>query len=116
MSLLSTDITKVKRISLKEVKLTAQEVRTEAPPQSTQEEPAFKDRLILKALAERLDLRLLRVRSLLDEGKRYTKRQAIDQIIERVGGGLINRKKAEGIFNKMLDKGTIEETGDRDYY
>jgi RNA-binding protein YhbY len=123
MNLKSIDIAKVKRLSLKDVKLPAQEVKAqplqvERPP--TDAEIAFNktalNNPVFKAIAERLDLKILRVVKLLDEERRYTKREAIDQIIERVGGGLVNIKRADVIFNKMLDKGTIKETEVKDYY
>lgn len=124
MSLKSIDITKVRRLSLREVKLPAQEVRVASPNQveipPTEEEIAFNKKAsnypIFKALAETLDLKVMRARKLLDKERSYTKREAIDQIRDRVGGGLINIKKANAIFNKMLDKGTIEETAIKDYY
>jgi hypothetical protein len=122
-TLKSIDIAKVNRLSLKDVKLPAQEVKAqplqvERPP--TDAEIAFNktalNNPVLKAIAERLDLKILRVIKLLDEEGRYTKREAIDQIKEKVGGGLISKQKAERIFNKMLDKGTIKETEVKDYY
>jgi hypothetical protein len=167
MSLKSIDITKVKRLSLKDVKLPAQEVidtpiQVERPP--TDAEIAFNktalNNPVLKAIAERLDLNAMRVGKLLNKGKNHTKKDAVEGLIEKTGGyqdiqaGSIAyspgktftyynmltgkediikdtefipqitlraeikgaRAKAERIFNKMLDKGTIKETGIKNYY
>lgn len=123
MSLLSTDITKIKRLSLKEVKLPAQEIKAQplqVEKPLTEIEIAFNKTAlnypIFKALAETLDLKVVRVRKLLKEERSYTKIEAIEEIREKIGGGLISKQKAEATFKKMLDKETIKETEVKDYY
>jgi sulfite reductase alpha subunit-like flavoprotein len=68
---------------------------------------------ILKALAERLDLQVIGVKKILDEGKSYFKNEAIKEIAQRIA---TSEKKAEDIFQKMLNLGTLQRIGSTDAY
>lgn len=126
MSLLSIDITKVKRLSLKEVKLPALEVKVEPinpilverPP--TGEEIAYSKLIAINPLIEdlvegldlvscktgerikKLDLRELEERS-------YDKETLVNWIIREAN---VNRERAEKGFIYMLEERMIEETVD----
>jgi hypothetical protein len=68
---------------------------------------------ILKALAERLDLQVIGVKKILDEGKSYFKNEAIKEIAQRIA---TSEKKAEDMFQKMLNLGTLQRIGSTDAY
>lgn len=132
MSLLSTDITKVQKLSLKEVKLPSPEriaepVKRESPP--TAEERAYsrlveKYPLFLEAV-ELLDLVSpttgLRVRkvdpkpsreTLIALAKRLIKAETMhskEEIIQAIEkGSKVSRQRAEKGFNLMLEAGAVE--------
>jgi hypothetical protein len=139
MSLLSTDIAKVQKLSLKEVKLPSPEliaepVKRESPP--TAEERAYsrlveKYPLFLEAV-ELLDLVSpttgLRVRkvdpkpsreTLIALAKRLIKGEAIhskEEIIEAIKtGSKVSQERAEKGFSLMLEAGAFESIGDSYY-
>ena len=112
MSLLSTDIAKVKRLSLKEVKLPSPEriaepIKRVIPP--TAEERAYSrlvetkpDKETLIALAQRLI-----------KGEAMHSKEEIIQAIEQ--GSKVSPERAERGFNLMLEAGAFELIGDSYY-
>jgi len=130
MSLLSIDITKVKRPSLRDVKLPAPEPRvepvtlnkTEPPP--TAEEIAYSRIVAINPLVEELvkglnlvscktgqiiekiDLKQLEERS-------YSKETLVNWIIREAN---VNRERAEKGFIYMLEEAMIQETIDPELY
>jgi len=114
MKLRNIDLSKKRKLSLREVRLPGLELRVEliSLPQRKEEEPTRIDstRPILKALAERLELQLVETTPLLDGERKYTKKEAISRIEIAVK----NRSQAERTFNRMLKEGNLEELGD--YY
>ena len=130
MSLLSIDITKVKRPSLREVKLPAPEPRVEPvtlkkiEPPPTAEEIAYSRIVAINPLVEELvkglnlvscktgqiiekiDLKQLEERS-------YSKETLVNWIIREAN---VNRERAEKGFIYMLDEAMIKETIDSELY
>jgi hypothetical protein len=127
MSLLSTDITKVKRLSLKEVKLPTLERKIVEPITSileerlpTVEEIAYSKLVAINPLVEKLVDRLelvscktgerikkLDLREL--EERSYDKETLVNWIIREAN---VNRERAEKGFIYMLEERMIEETVD----
>jgi len=106
MSLLSTDITKVKRLSLTGVKLRAPETQVESitPPQVEPTPPQEKtDRPRLVALAQRL----------IRGEDNYTKEEVIARLISETK---VDQDRAERGFNLMLQAGALEITPASTYY
>jgi hypothetical protein len=68
---------------------------------------------ILKDLAERLDLLVIGVKKILDEGESYSKNEAIKEIAQRTA---TSEKRGGEIFQKMLSQGTLERIGSTDAY
>lgn len=94
MSLLTTDITKVKRLSLREVKLPTPE------PEVKFQEMDKPKRI---ALAQRV----------IEGENSYTKEEVIERIKEATN---VNQERAERGFKLILQAGAIEPTpGDRYY-
>ena len=92
MSLLSTDITKVKRLSLKEVKLPAPEVKAQEI-----------DKPKLIALAQRV----------IEGENNYSREEIVTRIKEATN---VSQERAERGFTLILQAGAIEPTlGDRYY-
>lgn len=87
MVLRSTDIAKVKRLSLKDITLPFQDVE-HIPP--TDAELIFNRMMannpILKTIAETWDIKPTKVLKLLDEGIKYTKKDAVKMIIQELDG------------------------------
>lgn len=142
MSLLSTDITKVKRLSLREVKLPTPKRRVEPtflvdrPP--TDEEIAYR-RLVainplIEELVERLDLvsnttgerikkgepqemdkpKLIALAQRVIKGENsYSRQEIIERITEATN---VNQERAERGFNLILQAGAIEETINPELY
>lgn len=130
MSLLSIDITKVKRPSLREVKLPTPEPRVEPvtlkkiEPPPTAEEIAYSRIVAINPLVEELvkglnlvscktgqiiekiDLKQLEERS-------YSKETLVNWIIREAN---VNRERAEKGFIYMLDEAIIKETIDPELY
>lgn len=94
MSLLSTDITKLKRLSLREVKLTAPELRVE-----TQDVDKYK----LIALAQRV----------IKGEDSYSKEEIIAGIKEATN---VSLERAERGFNLILQAGAIGQTINTELY
>ena len=146
MSLLTTDITKVKRLSLREVKLPAPEVKPPTPilvkRPPTGEEIAYSKLVAINPLIEKLVERLGLVSS--TTGKRIRKvdpeikTQEIDrpklialaqrvikpessytkgEIIERIKEATnVGQERAERGFILMLQAGAIEQTTNQEIY
>lgn len=122
MSLLSTDITKVKRLSLLEVKLSAPEKRVEfiTPPKiefpPTAEEIAY-SRIVainplIEELVKNLDLVSCKTGQIIEkidlkqlEERSYSKETLVNWIIREAN---VNRERAEKGFIYMLDDRIIE--------
>jgi len=108
MSLLSTDIAKVKRLSLREVKLPTTERRVELREDiKPHPEPEIKaqeiDRPKLIALAQRV----------IEGNNSYLKEELIERIKETTK---VNRERAERGFNLIFEAGILETIqGDRYY-
>ena len=131
MSLLSIDITKVKRLSLKEVKLPTLERKLVEPITPileerlpTGEEIAYSKLIainpLIEDLVEGLDLvicktgeriKKLNLREL--EERSYDKETLVNWIIREAN---VNRERAEKGFIYMLEEGMIEETIDPDLF
>jgi len=92
MSLLSTDITKVKRLSLREVKLPEPEIKTKEI-----------DRPKLIALAQRV----------IEGENSYSREDIIKRIKEATN---VNQERAERGFNLILQAGAIEQTINPELY
>lgn len=163
MSLLSTDITKVKRLSLRDVKLPAQKRDISLPISPKAKDVSFNfeyiEKPIFKALSESFGVSYIRDTKILRECFKYSKNDAVEEIIKKIGGtqNILSKSliytpgedcfisnvytgseiikdhtflvesvltatvkgvkiKAEKIFNKMLDAGTIKEIGNTGYY
>jgi len=137
MSLLSTDITKVKRLSLKEVKLPAPELRVEPITPILVEELVERLDLVSIKTGERIkkvELRedikphpepeikaqeidkpkLIALAQRVIEGENsYSKEDIVARIKEATN---VNQERAERGFNLILQAGAIEPTpGDRYY-
>ncbi len=106
MSLLSTDITKVKRLSLREVKLPAPKLRVEPITPILVERPPTDEEIDtpkLIALAQRVI-----------EGENiYSKEEVIAKIKEATN---VSYERAERGFNLILQAGAIEPTPGGRYY
>jgi len=111
MSLLSTDITKVKRLSLREVKLPAPESRVEPithiqierPHPELEVKPQEIDKPKLIALAQRV----------IEVENNYSKEDIIARIKEATN---VSQERAEIGFNLMLQALAIEPTPGYNYY
>ena len=121
MSLLSTDIAKVKRLSLREVKLptTERKVETitpilvERPP--TDEDIAYSKLVAINPLIEELvERKLIALAQRVIEGENnYSREDIIERIKEATN---VNQERADRGFNLILQVGAIEPTlGDRYY-
>lgn len=117
MSLLSREIFKNRKLTFRETK--KQPVKEEPGDLTPQKkgEPTLGEIYllnspILKALAERLDLQLVETYTLLDEEKRYTKKEAIN----RIGLALDNTKAGERVFIRMVENNELTEIGSTGYY
>jgi hypothetical protein len=102
MSLLSTDITKVKRLSLREVKLPAPELRVEPilverPPSEEIDKPK------LIALAQRV----------IKGENSYSREEVIKRIKEATN---VSQERAIISFKNILQAGAIEQTMKPDLY
>ena len=97
MSLLSTDIAKVKRLSLREVKLPTTERRVEPikPHPETEIKAKEIDKPKLIALAQRV----------IEGENSYTKEEIIERLKEATN---VNQERAERGFNLILQAGAIE--------
>jgi len=108
MSLLSADIAKVKRLSLREVKLPTTERRVELREDiKPHPEPKVKaqeiDRPKLIALAQRV----------IEGENSYSREEIIERIKEATN---VNQERAERGFNLMFEAGILETIqGDRYY-
>ena len=106
MSLLSTDIGKVKRLSLREVKLPTTERKVEPITPILVERPPTDeeiDKPKLIALAQRV----------IERDNSYSREEIIDRIKEATN---VNQDRADRGFNLILQAGAIEPTlGDRYY-
>jgi hypothetical protein len=130
MGLLSIDITKGKRLSLREVKLPAPELRvepvtlkkTETPP--TAEEIAYSRIVAINPLVEDLvkglDLVSCKTGQIIEkidlkqlEERSYSKETLVNWIIREAN---VNRERAEKGFIYMLDEAMIKETIDPELY
>lgn len=130
MSLLSTDISKLKRFSLKEAKLSAIEERVEpitfneieGPP--TAEEIAY-SRIVainplIEELVKKLDLVSCKTGQIIEkidlkqlEERSYNKETLVNWIVREAN---INRARAEKGFMYMLEEGMIQETINPELY
>ena len=130
MSLLSTDITKVKRLSLREVKIPTTERRVEPvnptlverPP--TGEEIAYSKLIainpLIEDLVEGLDLVSCKTGQIIEkidlkqlEERSYSKETLVNWIIRETN---VNRERAEKGFIYMLDEAIIQETINPELY
>jgi hypothetical protein len=130
MSLLSTDISKVKRLSIKEAKLSGPELRVEpitfnkveTPP--TAEEIAYSRIVAINPLIEDLvkglDLVSCKTGQIIEkidlkqlEERSYSKETLVNWIIRETN---INRERAEKGFIYMLDEAIIQETINPELY
>ena len=121
MSLLSTDIAKVKRLSLREVKLPITErkvepitpILVERPP--TDEEIAYSKLVAINPLMEELvERKLIALAQRVIEGENnYSREEIVTRIKEATN---VSQERAERGFNLILQAGAIEPTlGDRYY-
>jgi len=130
MGLLSIDITKGKRLSLRDVKLPAPELRVEpvtikkieTPP--TAEEIAYSRIVAINPLVEDLvkglDLVSCKTGQIIEkidlkqlEERSYSKETLVNWIIREAN---VNRERAEKGFIYMLDEAMIKETIDPELY
>jgi len=141
MSLLSTDITKVKRLSLREVKLPKKQETSVEPitaPQSLSEEEVVYRTMVgkyplLESLVASLDLVLSKpekraeikpqpvdksklrkiAEGTLSRNSSYQKEEIIDRLQR---GAEVSRERAERGFNLMVGAGIIETIDQETYY
>jgi hypothetical protein len=105
MSLLSTDITRVKRLSLREVKLSAPEVR---------EVEAIKPIKKVELREEVDSFKLIALgNKILEKERSYHLLEIIEKIKKATN---VSQDRAEIGVIKMYDAGAIEETLNPDYY
>jgi hypothetical protein len=104
MSLLSTDITKVKRLSIREVKLPAPKLRVD-PITSIQVDkpPTVQEIDKLKIIAQRV----------IEGENSYNREEIIAKIIEVTE---VSQERAERGFNLILQAGAIEQTINPELY
>ncbi len=102
MSLLSTDIAKVKRLSIREVKLPAPEVREDAPTE-IEIKPQEVDSSKLIALAGKI----------IKGENSYSKEEIIARIKEATN---VSQERAERGFLLMLQEGAIAQTINPELY
>jgi hypothetical protein len=102
MSLLSVDITKVKRLSLKKLETKPEPIKT-SPPEPPQEPNSGLDVPRLTSISQEL----------LRAQESYTRDAIIDKIQEVMK---IPQDRAERGFNMMLQAGALEVTPANTYY
>lgn len=115
MSLLLTDLSKVKKLSLRGVRLPIREIERKATIKAlTSEEIAYNKLLqrnpLIEKLVEKLDLihnfKLIALAQRIIEKKNsYTKEEVIDKIKEATN---VNQERAEKGLNLILQAGAIE--------
>lgn len=117
-SLRSIDVFQRTRIFFKEININPvnDESVTHTPEKkggATLVEKILSKSPFLKALAERFNLEVIRVGKILDEERRYSEKEAIETITERLE---LPIKNAEKVFIDMVKSGTLEPMGDTGYY
>lgn len=103
MSLLFTDITKVKRLSIRDVKLPAPELRVDPITSIQVDRPPTFGEIELKLIAQRV----------IEGENSYNKEEIIAKIIEVTK---VSQERAEIGFNLILKAGAIEQTINPDLY